>query len=192
MPLSASRSVHLISALLILGLSACEKAVTSDGYKHFGSVVFRRSYAGHENWTESQLDSAHRAAPEYMTNHAQGDTVLRILQAMGIVENERLLIEEDEGAPLDTIVIGARWSDPDAAYIEKDTINWKMALCIKGGRTTDRFVIESVGSSFFAELMPSRTSDQPFVAILQQYYIMNGDNFQVDAYGKTGPRYGEK
>ena len=181
-----------MSILLILGHTACDTAAQSDGYMHIGTGVFRRSYAGHENWTERQLDSASRADPLYITTSGHGDTVLRILNAMGVAEDHRLLLDANERDMRDTLVIASGGSESETAYIEKDTIDWQMTLCIKSRRTTYRFPIEEVSSSFVAYLLPDRDGDHPFIAVLQYYYIMNGDNYEVAVYGKPDPRYGDK
>lgn len=192
MVLSAPHTFPLLFILLMSGPSACDKPDRTDGYSHIGTAVFRRSYAGHENWTTSQLDSVSRADPEYMSGDAHGDSMLMILNNMSIAAGERLLLGENERHLTDTIVIANQGSEPDTAYIEKDTIDWQMALCFKSLRTTSRLPIEHVSSSFVAYLLPNRTDDQPFIAVLQQYYIMNGDNYEVAVYQKTGSRSSEK
>lgn len=192
MPLSAARLFPLLSILSMFCTSACDDPDQLEGYRHIGTAVFRRSYAGHENYTESQRDSAFGADPEYMSSDAHGDSVLMILNDMGIVQAQNLLFNDNETAMTDTVLIPHQGSGMDTAYIEKDTIDWRMALCIKSGRITDRFPIEDVSGIFVAYLLPSRRSDHPFIAVIQQYYIMNGDNYEIAVYGKPDARYGEK
>lgn len=192
MPLSAPRILPLLCIISMLGTSACDKPDRTEGYRHIGTVVFRRSYAGHENWTESQLDSVSRMDPEYMLSDEQSDHIRHILNIMGIAAGQKLLISEHADILKDTIVIKNRGSETDTAYIEKDTINWRMALCVKNGRTISMLPIEHVSSSFVAYLLPSRTGESSFIAVIQQYYIMNGDNYDVAVYGKADPRHGAK
>jgi hypothetical protein len=188
MPLSATHLFPLFSILSMFCTSACDKPDRIEGYRHIGTAAFRRSYAGHENWTESQLDSASRADPEYMSDDAHGDSALMFLRDMGIAQAQHLLLNHNETAMTDTVLIPHQGPGTDTAYIEKDTIDWRMALCIKSRRITHRFPMEDVSGIFVAYLLPSRRSDHPFIAVIQQYYIMNGDNYEVAVYGKTDPR----
>lgn len=176
----------------MLRIQACRDPDRTDRYAHIGTAIFRRSYAGHENWSESKYDSVSRSNPEYILSDARGDSVLRILNDLGIAEAQELLLGDIANALMDTIMIPNHGTGTDTVFIEKDTINWQLAIRITNGTMTHRLLFEDASSLFVAYLVPSRKGDHPFIAVLQQYYIMNGDNYEVAVYGKADPRYGEK
>lgn len=179
--------------LSLLFLSGCDTTNGDQHYERIGEVTFRRSFAGHENWTPSELDSVQRSNPTTTTDPgASGSPAFDVLRSMGLTSGEALLLDSTGQDLRDTIMVPNHGSGMDTVYIEKDTITWQMAIRINSGSTTDRIPIEKVSSSFVAYLVPSRRGDQPFIAVLQQYYIMNGDNFEVAVYGKQDARYGEK
>jgi|LakMenE01Jun11ns_1017448.scaffolds.fasta_scaffold9945017_2 hypothetical protein len=178
----------LLSILAMLGASSCDKPAHPDSYRYLGTALFRRSYAGHEKWTESQFDSVSRSNPEYIQSDARGDSALQILNDMGIVQAQELLLGDIDGTLMDTIIVAYEGSRADTVFIDKDTINWQMTIRVNDGTKTHRFPFEDVSSLFVAYLVPSRKGDHPFIAVLQQYYIMNGDNYEVAVYGKPDPR----
>ena len=177
----------------MLGTSACDKPDRTEGYRHIGTVVFRRSYAGHENWSQSKLDSVEASHPVQIPwSEASDEHILRILHDMGLADEDALIIGESDRDLRDTVIIEHAAAASDTAFIEKDTIDWQLALRINNGTVSQRLPFDDASNIFVAYLAPPHTGKHPYLVVVQSYYIMNGDNYEVAVYGKAEPGDGEK
>lgn len=161
--------------------SGCNQSNKSK-LNYVGKAAFRRSYAGHEHWSEAKFDSVKKSNPTLMS---MGDTTeqkaLNILTEMGFAGKDELFISKVESILKDTIVITNKKGSMDTAYINFNLKEVKASLYLQTLNSIDSIPIDYTEYSrrlFQKKLEP----DQTFILYLNQYYIMNGDNYEISLY----------
>src|SRR4051794_1620880 len=103
------------------GLLGCTRTNSEGHLKYLGQVVFRRSYAGHENWSGRELDSVERSNPYYLNAYdSSGQKIIGILTALKIANTDQLFLEKIDQNLKDTIVLAAYGNGNDTAFIKYD------------------------------------------------------------------------
>src|SRR5690349_7434819 len=103
-----TRSIILLLISSGFFLFACRQSVRTRHYKHVGLVTFRRTYAGHENMSQAELDSVIRSNPSYLIeSNSAAANVLAILNKLGIGDRELLYVDKIARDLKDTLVIDA-------------------------------------------------------------------------------------
>ncbi|MFT3844516.1 MAG: hypothetical protein QM725_05655 [Lacibacter sp.] len=176
--------VLLIICNLIFGCTSEER---KQDYKYRGQVSFRRSYAGHENLSDKELDSLRNANPLFMEqSNASEDTLLAILVKSGMVKENELLLDKISSELKDTIFISSEKSGIDTAYISyNQTKESGMAVIhIRNGKLFDTIPISDEVFSHTFSLARLNYNTRLMFVFVNQYYIMNGDNYEVSVYEK--------
>jgi hypothetical protein len=179
---------RLIIILLLFSnffIYGCTEPDSKRHYKNVGKVGFRRSYGEHESWSEAELDSVEKSNPFYMDNSdSSAGKVLTILNRLGIGNKDELFLDKIARDLKDTTTIVNHSADIDTIYISYDMAHTKASIQIRNARTIDSIPIEEVPFSHTFSLVRFKIKSNPFIVFVNQYYIMNGDNYEVSVYEK--------
>ncbi len=174
--------------LSLLVLSGCEAPTSELRYEEIGTVTFRRSFAGHENWTGSELDSAQKSNPTTMTDPGASDSpAFSALQEMGLTAGEELLLDSTGQDLGDTIILHDQGRGADTVLLEHVTGRARTWVRIRNGGVVDQDTVEWINGVSGPLLLEPPISTHPYFALVQYYYIMNGDNYEVSVYRKVDP-----
>lgn len=154
-------------------------------YDYIGQVSFRRTYAGLENLSDDKLDSVEKTNPSFMfPTHTSEDTMLNILIKLGIANKNEMLLDRITPFLKDTIFLTNRNFKTDTVFIKYDTAKAKASIYIKTIQTTDIIPIKDESFSHTFSLVQIKERSNPYIVFINQYYIMNGDNYEVSLYEK--------
>jgi hypothetical protein len=174
----------LLSCVLLLG---CKSQGIKQHYQHIGQVSFRRTYAGLENLSDAELDSVEKTNPSFMyPTRTSEDTMLTILTSLGVAVKDDLLLDKITSRLKDTIYISTTNLQIDTVYIgysqTKET--GTATIQVKNGKNVDSIPIKDEVFSHTFSLFELNDNKKPLFAFINQYYIMNGDNYEVSLYEK--------
>lgn len=179
---------HVLVFLLVCQLlSGCISEGSKQQYKYLGEVGFRRTYAVSDNVSDAEMDSIGKSNPTFMNPTSEEETaMLSILTKFQMADKSRLLLNRISQNLKDTIYFSGNSSQSDTVYIQysnnKET--GTAAIKIKNGVLIDSIPIkDEVFSHTFSLLKLNDTSGKLF-AFVNQYYIMNGDNYEVSIFEK--------
>jgi hypothetical protein len=176
--------VFLIICDLLLG---CKSENIKLGYHYIGHVSFRRTYAGLENLSDAQIDSVEKTNPSFMfPTHTSEDTMLAILTRLGMADKNELLLDKITSSLKDTIYIPTSNSQADTIYIKYHETRERgtATIQIQNGKAVDSIPIKDEVFSHTFSLFKLSDNTKPLFAFINQYYIMNGDNYEVSLYQK--------
>ncbi|MFY7988059.1 MAG: hypothetical protein ACOVNP_04195 [Flavobacterium sp.] len=187
-----------ISAILLLFfLFSCEgkksnteievRSKSSDSQKNkqtfnqiqeIASLSFRRSYVGHENLSDKELDKLYKSNPTLETYDSRLDLVKRLNEKKLLLNSELILSQFENKIIvkdyLDTnkkITIVCNYDTEDSSIINlnvtKDTQSIFKSLDFKGDHILG-IILKDIDDDGIKEIL-----------IVTNYYIMNGDNFVV-------------
>lgn len=183
---TAPSIVSASCGLLLLVLSGCDTPTGHQHYERIGEVTFRRSFAGHENWTPSAFDSVQRSDPRMLYEpELDSSSVISVLQALGLITGEELLLDSSGKDLQDTIILDGKEQRNDTVYLTHDAMNARTTINIRNGDLVDQHTLSWTGPSGPALIAP-RANGQRSFALVEYYYIMNGDNYKVMVYRKVG------
>jgi hypothetical protein len=161
----------------------CTESESERHYKYVGQVGFRRSYGGHENWSEAELDSVEKSNPSYMvSSDSLAGKVLAILSRLGIGNNQELFLDKIAKDLKDTITFINHSADIDTIYISYDIAHMRASIQIRNAQIKDSLPIKDEPFSHTFSLVRFQSNSNPYVVFVNQYYIMNGDNYEVSIY----------
>jgi capsule polysaccharide export protein KpsE/RkpR len=187
-----------ISAILLLFfLFSCEgkksnteievRSKSSDSQKNkqtfnqiqeIASLSFRRSYVGHENLSDKELDKLYKSNPTLETYDSKLDLVKRLNEKKLLLNSELILsqfknkiIVKDYLDTNKKITIVCNYDTEDSSIINlnvtKDTQSIFKSLDFKGDHILG-IILKDIDDDGIKEIL-----------IVTNYYIMNGDNFVV-------------
>lgn len=151
---------------------------TFNQIQEIASLSFRRSYVGHENLSDKELDKLYKSNPTLETYDSKLDLVKR-LNEKKLLLNSELILSQFENKTivkdyLDTnkkITIVCNYDTEDSSIINlnvtKDTQSIFKSLDFKGDHIL-RIILKDINDDGIKEIL-----------IVTNYYIMNGDNFVV-------------
>jgi hypothetical protein len=155
-----------------------KKKQTFNQIQKIASLSFRRSYAGHENLSDKELDKLYKSNPTLETYDSKLDLVKR-LNENKILLNSELVLSQFENKTivkdyLDTnkkITIVCNYDTEDSSIINlnvtKDIQSIFKSLDFKGDHILG-IILKDINDDGIKEIL-----------IVTNYYIMNGDNFVV-------------
>lgn len=179
---------HVLVFLLVCQLlHGCISEGSKQQYKYLGEVSFRRTYAVSDNVSDAVMDSIGKSNPTFM-NPASKEQVamLSVLTKFQMADKSKLLLDRISQNLKDTIYFAGNSSQTDTVYIQYSNNKeiGTAAIKIKNRAFIDSFPIkDEVFSHTFSLLKLNDTSGKLF-AFIDQYYIMNGDNYEVSIYEK--------
>jgi hypothetical protein len=180
-----TRFIILLLIFSYIFIPGCTESAKERHYKYVGQASFRRSYAGHENWSEAQLDSAEKSNPFYLfSSDSSANHVLAILNRLGIGNKDELLLNKIEQDLKDTITIVNNHADFDTICITYDIPHTRSSIQIKNKQSIDSIPIKDEAFSHTFNLVRLKDNSNPFIVFVNQYYIMNGDNYEISVYEK--------
>lgn len=185
-PSTSKMTRHILAFLLVYGLlPGCKSEDIGQHYHYIGQVSFRRTYAGLENLSDVELDSVEKANPSFMyPTHTSEDTMLEILTKLGVVDKNDLLLDKISLRLSDTILISDKNLQSDTAFINynKNKEVGTASIQIKNGKYFDSIPIKDEVFSHTFSLFKLNDTGKTLFAFINQYYIMNGDNYEVSIY----------
>lgn len=181
-----TRSIILLFIFSYIFLPGCTESAKERHYKYVGQASFRRSYAGHENWSEVQVDSAKKSNPFCMSHYdSSANHVLAILNRLGVGNKDELLLNKIEQDLKDTITIINHHSDIDTIFITYNMTHTRASIQIKNKQSIDSIPIKDESFSHTFNLVRLKDNSNPYIVFVNQYYIMNGDNYEISVYKKN-------
>lgn len=179
------RSAIILLFFYNILIPGCTEGNKERHYKYVGQVSFRRSYAGHENWSEAELDSVEKSNPAYLfTSDSSTNKMLAILNRLGVSNNDELFLDKIAPDLKDSIIIVTHNSDIDSVCISYDMTHTKASIQIKNRQSIDSIPIKDESFSHTFNLIRLSVPSNPFILFVSQYYIINGDNYEVSIYEK--------
>jgi hypothetical protein len=173
-----------ISECCFLG---CTRYNTEQHLKYLGQVGFRKSYAGHQNWSEAELDSVEKSNPYFMDAYdSSSRKIIDILAKLEIANTEQLLLDKIDEDLKDTIVLSDPGKGNDTAFIKYDTsMSLRTSIILRNKKILDSLPIERGSLPDVFRLINLNDRSNRFVILLNQYYIMNGYNYEISVYERT-------
>lgn len=185
-PSTSKMTRHILAFLLACGLlPGCKSEDIGQHYHYIGQVSFRRTYAGLENLSDVELDSVEKTNPSFMyPTHTSEDTMLEILTKLGVVDKNDLLLDKISLRLRDTILISDKNLQSDTAFINynKNKEAGTASIQIKNGKYVYSIPIKDEVFSHTFSLFKLNDTGKTLFAFINQYYIMNGDNYEVSIY----------
>ncbi|MCC7452799.1 MAG: hypothetical protein IT222_01430 [Crocinitomix sp.] len=151
---------------------------TNAGIIEIDSMSFRRSYVGHENLSEKELDELKKSNPTALSVNSNSEIVKK-LNELNILTNNDLNLQKFEN------------QQPKKEYLdEKNTISFNcnydaLALSnidftVKNAERKDGKTLNLQGEQLVGITLQDVDNNQiKEILVLTTYYIMNGDNFRL-------------
>lgn len=148
----------------------------NSGIKEIESISFRRTYVGHENLSDKDLEELYKSNPSLETYNSDSK-IIKKLNQINLLKNADLLLLKFEDKKLKreyldinkNIEITCKYDSSNAAKIE-------LSIELKNKKATK--TIDFKGNHIIGILLKDIDDDNiKEVLILTNYYIMNGDNF---------------
>lgn len=148
------------------------------GIIEIDSLSFRRSYVGHENLSEKELDELKKSIPTALSVNSNSEIVKK-LNELNILTNNDLNLQKFEN------------QQPKKEYLDdKNTISFhcnydalglsKIDFTIKNAERKDDKTLNLQGEQLVGITLQDLDNDQiKEILVLTTYYIMNGDNFRL-------------
>lgn len=182
---SRSHSLQIILAALCLAIAGCSEP-DPPSMEKVAEYVFRRSYAGHEELSDSAVALMHSAMPELIMERISDVTVTHRLTQLGIIKADSLQLNAQDD--LDQLVFD--YFDPRVFTLDEakfcqiywDTTNKQLTLGVKANGTILLHLIESDGIGLqygHIDLIPGGFEE---IIVFNPYYVMNGDNFELNVF----------
>lgn len=167
--------------LLIISVAAFFFSCKNDNLKIYpvADFTFRRSYAGHGNWSDKKLDSVEQLRPELINSNDDSFRIQKLL------EEKKILVD----GSLDEKTLNFQCSDLansiDTAYqickVFYDSKLNTQVLEVKNGKRRIRYNLNNRNPVEYKAIDLIK-GGQKEIIILERYYIMNGDNFGLQVF----------
>src|SRR5690349_21535074 len=106
------RSAIILLFFCNILMPGCAEGNKERHYKYVGQVSFRRSYAGHESWSEAELDSVEKSNPAYLfSGDSSANEILANLNRLGVGNKDELFLDKIAPDLKDSITIVNHYSD---------------------------------------------------------------------------------
>lgn len=140
------------------------------------SISFRRTYVGHENLSDKELEKLYKSNPTLETLN-ENSPVVKKLNNLNLLQNADLNLHKFEDKKLrkeyldnkNKIVIECKY---DSLYLSK------VDFLIKNGKRNYTKTLDFNGDHIIGIILQDIDDDNvKEILILTNFYIMNGDNF---------------
>jgi hypothetical protein len=170
-----------ISEFYLLG---CTLSNSKRYLTYIGQVEFRRSYAGHEKWSEAELDSVEKSNPYYLNAYdSSSRKIIDILTRLEIADSEQLFLDKIDQNLKDTVVLATNDYGNDTAFIKYDTSRTlRTSIILRNKKLLDSVPIERGDLPDGFSLINLKGKSNRFLIFFHQYYIMNGYNYEISVY----------
>lgn len=182
---SRSRNDHVILAVLCLAMVGCSEP-DPPSMEKVAEYVFRRSYAGHEDLSDSAVALMHSAMPELITEGVNDPTVTHRLTQLGIIKADSLhlnaedVIDQLEFDYFDPMVFTLDEAKFCQIYWDTTTAELTLGVNVNGTMLLHRIEGDGIGLGYsHSDLIPGGFEE---IIVFNPYYIMNGDNYELDVY----------
>jgi hypothetical protein len=158
-------------------LASCQNGHSSLSIMAIDSAGFRRSYAGHEKWTEEEEQKRTNCNPQLLENISP--VLYNKLNGAGVMKSDSLLLPFFKSRGSFIIGNGRNQLTADAGFQNNysefliTVHNGSESACVAVKTETHRFEFG------VADVVPG---GYPEILLLENGYIMNGDNYFVRIY----------
>ncbi len=152
------------------------KIEKTDRIEEIESISFRRTYAGHENLSDKELEKLYKSNPTLETLN-ENSPIVKELNNLNLLQNADLNLLKFETKKLrkeyldnkNKIVIECKY---DSLYLSK------VDFLIKNGERNYTKTLDFNGDHIIGIILQDIDNDNvKEILILTNFYIMNGDNF---------------
>lgn len=181
----------LLSSLLLILLS-CEqktqektnsskathakKTKIDKGLRVVDTLSFRRSYVGHENMTNKEVEELHQSNPTLET-YDSTSVLVKKLNAKGLLKKNEFLIQKIEGKTITNDFLDKDHSIKLTIQSDKEALS-KIYLNINHDKANYTKTLDFEGDHILGILLEDLNDDGvKEILILTNFYIMNGDNY---------------
>jgi hypothetical protein len=150
--------------------------------KDIGEIRFRRSYAGHEHWSDSYLDSIFTTNPSLDILDTTNIEAFNILTKEGFVVGNDLIIDKLSEQLQDTLLLVDDNRETITITVEFDSVLGSRIVQALKAKTKYKipFDAHGIGNERLKKIIMPNGSVQ-FLA-LSYWYFMNGDMFSLHLF----------
>jgi hypothetical protein len=180
-PVSKFTFIALFSIIVVLSTINCQNSTSTSNHfsiKLLDSVQFRRSYFGRENWPVNEDSILSNRNPD-LGNDIRPQLKSR-LESLGIMYQDSLVLAKFQ--LLDSFPLVSKTGTKLKAFTSLENNIMYLTICkhekiiVKLELTTDTFTDIKLNLSDFV------TGGYEEIIVVKNYYIMNGDNFDIFIY----------
>lgn len=153
------------------------KSQTALKIEEICTLNFRRTYAGHENLSEKQLDKLYKENPRLLTN--DNPTILTKLNQLNLLENNDLICSmfENRNFTKEYLDNGQKL---EVILKNETTTSGQIHLTAKKSNETATKTIDLEGARLIGAVLKDIDNDNvKEILMLSNYYVMNGDNYDL-------------
>lgn len=171
---------HLLTLLLFIScIIGCKEKLCITKISELG---FRRSYAGHEEWSDEYMDSVMRSNPDFMNS----DDTLYIgnLKALGLVKDNQLLLNKFNGVKKTPIYLSDNNSHKvsiDVDYLDENSC-FGIIVRDKDSKASAPLLDENMFGNTQIDTIDLIPGGFKEILVLENYYIMNGDDYFISIF----------
>lgn len=162
----------------MLGFSACKHSPNPITINSIDSLSFRRSYDGFENWPEDRKDFLENRDPNG-TIGSKLKTKIK-LSKNGLIHNDSLKLSYFKN--LDSFVLKSNKGDSIKVFSNYMEGFSKYEIFVTDGSDTSKIQLSVDNPEIKFALIDFIPGNFPEIIILRNYYIMNGDNYDINIY----------
>jgi hypothetical protein len=146
--------------------------------KQVGKLRFRRSYAGHEQLTDREVEKMRKARPTLYNNF---DKDLRDkMESYGFINENELLLTKFKYDTAAVVEIKDQAGHIIKARFQNDPADFaRYTLIVTQSTRIAAIRISDYVQELKYRLLDIITGGYPEIVLLNEYYIMNGDNFDL-------------
>lgn len=148
-----------------------------------GNIVFRRSYAGHLNWSDKKLDSVKKENPEFdvLLLDSLKDLIPN-LEKVGLIQNGKLQLQKYYSGIEDTINLVINGGNEAVIYKKYNEKLNSYTLQVLSENEISEVVLNSTGHNINLSQLDIFDDTYKEIFILNSFYFMNGDMYNLTIY----------
>jgi hypothetical protein len=142
-----------------------------DSIIKIGEITFRRSYAGHEDMTQKQVDSIEKSNPEIIIYDSL--KTISKLEDYGIIKDHRF----------DSISMNWQYADlSDNPNFKFCRVYYNQHQNCQTLQVKTRNKILNFNLKAESPVIFSTIKDSQLILVVEPYYIVNGDNYNLEIF----------
>jgi len=153
----------------------------NSGIKEIESINFRRTYVGHENLSDKELDKLYKSNPSLETYDIDSG-IVNELNDSGLLKKTELILHHFENKKLTKEYLDDKNEILIACKYDSLSIS-KIDITIGNGAEKNHKALDFGGDHIIGIILKDVDDDDiKEILILTNYYVMNGDNFQLKIF----------
>lgn len=152
-------------------------AKTKNGIQELTRLSFRRTYVGHENLSDKELEKLHTSNPSPLVY--EDSKIIRKLNQLKLLENDNLILSKFENIRLKKEYLDNEKKIEITCKYDSLSIS-KIEISVKYKAQKSTKTLDFKGDHIIGILLKDIDHDhRKEILIVTNYYIMNGDNFDL-------------